>query len=678
MKFSYNWLKDFLPQLPPPQQLAEILTLKSFEVERVEKINNDHLLEINLTPNRYADCSGHLGLAREISALLNLKIKEPKISLKENKESVPSVLLVKIENKNDCPRYSARIIFDVEIKPSPSWLKERLEICGLQSINNVVDATNYIMLQTGQPLHAFDYDKLTGTKIKSIIVRRAKNGENILTLDNNSYQLNEEILLIADREKPLAIAGIKGGKVAEIDEKTKRIVIESANFDPVLIHRASRFLNLKTDASLRFERGLSPVLTTFALNQVAFLIQKITGGKILKGIVDIYPQKLSRKILGFDLKKFHNFAGLEISKTEIKKIFQKLRLKIIKETKTNLFLEIPPERIDLEIFEDLAEEILRFYDYNQIPEKPPFSILVPAVKNEEIEFRQQFKKFLTSLGLNEVYNYSFISKKDLLNWQINPEEVLALENPASEETAYLRPTLLINLLKNSGSNFRFFKEVKIFEIGKVFQKAPFSPYEEWRVAGLISRKEKDPLLFLEMKGILEKLFEFFGFWDYKFNDLENNLWLLTGRSAEIKSDQESFGFIGELSPNLTQIYNDGYQTVAFELDLLKIMKAIQEEREYQPLPKYPAVIRDLSILVNKEIRVSEILNIIYQSETKILRDVDLFDIYEGENLPEEKKSLSFHLIFQAEDHTLTNEEVGEALAKIIANLQEKLKAEIRS
>lgn len=678
MKFSYNWLKDFLEDLPPPQKLAEILSLKSFEVEGVEKQGDDYLLEINIFPNRYSDSSGHLGLAREIAGVLKLKIKEPKITLKESKQPARSVLSIKVEDKNDCPRYSARVIFNLRVQPSPSWLKKRLEICGLQSINNVVDATNYIMLQTGQPLHAFDYEKLAGLKIKTIHVRRAKPEETILTLDNNLYQLNKDILLIADLEKPLAIAGIKGGKVAEIDEKTKKIVIESANFDPGLIHRASRFLNLKTDASLRFERGLSPVLTEMALEQVASLIQKIAGGEILKGMIDVYPKKLPRKVLGFDLERFKNFAGFAMPEKEIQETFKSLGMKIIKKVNKNLFLEIPPQRIDLENFEDLAEEVLRVYDYNRIPEQMPFSLLIPAIKNEEIEFRQQLKKFLTSLELNEVSNYSFVSEKDLLNWQIKPEEVLALENPASQEMAYLRPTLLINLLKNSGANFRFFKEVKIFEVGKVYQKSELLPYEEWRVAGLISQKEKNPYLFLEMKGVLEKLFEFFGFWDYEFVDLSENPWLIQTRSAEIKSGKESFGFLGELSPSLVQIYNEGFSAVAFEIDLLKIMKAIEEEREYEPLPKYPAVIRDLSILVDKEIRMAEILNVIYQSETKILRDVDLFDLYEGENIPEEKKSLSFHLIFQAEDRTLTNEEVGKALAKIISNLREKLNAEIRS
>ncbi len=325
MKFSYNWLKEYLKDLPPASKLAEVLTTKSFEVEKVEKINNDTILNINLPPNRFSDSSGHLGLAKEISAILNIPLYFPPFKIKEEKKlKAGDFIKIKIQNKNDCLRYSSRVVFDVKVKPSPNWLKKRLEACGVQSINNIVDATNYTMLLFGQPLHAFDYDKLTGNKIKALIIRRAQNNEIITTLDDKLVNLDENILIISDLKNPLAIAGIKGGKIAEIDENTQKIILESANFYPPLIRRASKKIKITTDASLRFERHLSPALTINALNYAAYLIQELANGKILKDIIDIYPLKISKKFLGFNFDQFNKFAGFVIDKKFIENSFKKL------------------------------------------------------------------------------------------------------------------------------------------------------------------------------------------------------------------------------------------------------------------------------------------------------------------------------------------------------------------
>lgn len=677
MKFSYNWLKEYLPNLPPVQKLANQLSIKSFEVEKVERKGNDFVLEINLPPNRFSDASGHLGLAKEISAILDIPLKTPDFHFKEAEEKAEKFLNVKIFDKNDCYRYSSRVIFDVEVKESPQWLKKRLESCGLQSINNVVDATNYVMLLTGQPLHAFDYDKLSGKNIKTLIVRRAKNNETITTLDDKKVSLNKDILLIADLKNPLAIAGIKGGKVAEIDSQTKRIVLESANFNPTLIRQASKKIGISTDASLRFERFISPLLTTEALNIVAYLIQKLAGGKILKGIIDIFPQKIGKKVLGFNFEKFYQFIGFSIDKKFIEKKFQSLGFKIIKKSSTDLFVEIPPYRTDIERFEDLAEEILRLYDYNKTPALAPLISVKPINLSEEIIFRNKIKDVLISYGLDEVYSYSFISTNDIQNFNLNEKNLIALENPISSEYAYLQPTLIINLLKIANTNLKFYDLIKIFIIGKTFQKAPIKPYEEWRLAMAIATKnKKDDTLFFELKGIIESLTDALNCYQISF-DNANMDWFIKNRSAIIKSDDLDLGYIGQITPVLSHKYIDGYNIILCELDINKLLKLSQEEYEFTPLPKYPAVIRDISILVDLDIRLSEILNVIYESESEILFDVDLFDIYEGENLPENKKSLSFHLIFQANDHTLTSEEVGKALEKIVSNLKNKLGAEIR-
>jgi len=289
-------------------------------------------------------------------------------------------------------------------------VEKRLASCGLQSINNIVDATNYVMLLTGQPLHAFDYDKLMGEKIKTLIVRRGLSKEKIVTLDDKEIELNDNILVIADLKNPLAIAGIKGGKIAEIDSNTKRIVLESANFDHALIRRASQITKIATDASLRFERILSPSLTIDALNYVAALIQKLANGKILNGIIDVFPTKISKKVLGFNFEQFYNFAGFTIDKKFIEKTFKRLDFKIVK-NKQQSVLEIPPQRIDIERFEDLTEEILRLYDYNKAPAIAPRSLILPAPINEKALFRNKVKSILIGLGIDEIYAYSFVSKK---------------------------------------------------------------------------------------------------------------------------------------------------------------------------------------------------------------------------------------------------------------------------
>jgi phenylalanyl-tRNA synthetase beta chain len=678
MKFSYNWLKEYLKDLPPASKLAEVLITKSFEVEKVEKINGDTILNINLPPNRFSDSSGHLGLAKEISAILNIPLYLPSFKIKEEKKLKASDFIkIKIQNKNDCLRYSSRVVFDVKVKPSPNWLKKRLEACGVQSINNIVDATNYTMLLFGQPLHAFDYDKLTGNKIKALIIRRAQNNETITTLDDKLVNLDENVLIISDLKHPLAIAGIKGGKIAEIDENTQKIVLESANFYPTLIRQASKKIKITTDASLRFERHLSPALTINALNYAAYLIQELANGKILKDIIDIYPLKSSKKILGFNFNQFNKFAGFVINKKFIENSFKKLNFKIVQKTNSDLFLEIPPERIDIERFEDLAEEILRLYDYNTIPIIAPVGLIKPAPFNEKVVFRNKIKNILISLGVDEIYNYSFVSKKDLDNFNISPKNVIELENPISEDFAFLQPTLLINLCKMNANNLRFYNDIKIFHISKTFQKAPIKPYEEWRLAIALSCKDsRNDLMFFELKGIIEQLTEQLNCADVEFKEIKSE-WFIKHRAAKIIKDETEIGYFGQLTPKLSNLYNHNYPIIVAELDIEKLYKLSKEEYEFLPLPKYPAVIRDLSILVDIDVKMSDILNIIYQSEPKILFDIDLFDLYENGNLPENKKSMSFHLIFQSDNHTLTSEEVGKSLEKIISNLKSKLKAEIR-
>jgi len=667
MKFSYNFLQTFFERkLPQPEKLAQILTMHAFEVKEVEKQEKDFVFDIDVLPNR-PDCFSHMGIAREISAILGLKMKTPEIDIKEEKGlRTNDFLKIKVENFKDCQRYTARVVFDVKVEPSPFWLCSILKSCGLRPINNIVDITNYVMLETGQPLHAFDFDKIFGDQVKKIIVKRAKKGEKFVSLDGEEYDLDNEILVIADQKNTLAIAGIKGGKKAEIDENTKRIVLESANFNSKRIRLGSRKIDLKTDASLRFEHGISPDLTEFAIDRAAYLIQKIAKGKVLKGKIDLYPHKILPKRILFEFEKIKSLLSVNISKSKVIEIFQKLGLRVISEKKGKFLIEIPTLRQDLSIQEDLIEEIGRIYGWERIPAILPTTVLLPAKKNLDVFWEERAKNILKEVGMNEIYSYSFISKRDKEIFKF--KELVEIENPVSAEFSYLRPSLIPNLLKVIVKNQHSFKEIKIFEIGKVFPG--IEKKEKKMLTGAITGNA-----FFEAKGIVDCLFQKLGIpkvWYDEFQPTpeatQNSIWHLK-KSAEIKVNHEEVGFLGEISPKILSAISLKNRVVVFDLDFEKISNLASEEVIYQPISPFPPVIRDISVLVPKSILVEEVLNKIENAGGEVLIDVDLFDIFEGENLPEDKKSLAFHLIFQAKNRALNSEEVNEILQKIIEALE---------
>ena len=697
MLFSYNWLQSFFKsKLPSPEKLADLLSRHFAEVEELRKENKDFLLDIDVRPNRAPDCFSHLGIARECAALTKLKIKNAlvrpadgsrkKLKIIEDKKlKAKDFVSVEVRPQQSCPRYTARVICDVKVGPSPKWIRDRLIVCGLRPINNIVDIANYVMLETGQPLHAFDLEKIENRKI---IVRFAKKGEKILTLDEEKYDLDEDILIIADEKSPLAIAGIKGGKKAEIDKKTKTVVLESANFNPKVIRRGSRKIDLKTDASWRFEHGIDPNLTEIAINRAAGLIQDISGGKITQGLVDFYPKKVLPKKIKLDLDYVEGLLGVKIPQKEIIKILKSLNFKIIQHLKSNiqhLIVEVPTFRLDINIPEDLIEEIGRIYGYQKIPSTFPMSILIPPKRNLEIFWEDMAKNILKEAGFSEVYNYSFISEKDISIYQLNQHKsaVIEVENPTSADFQYLRPSLIPNLLKNIQKNQKFFKEMRIFELGKVFKIANL----KFQNANFLEKRMLTALLtgeaFYQAKGVVDSLLNKMGISNIWFaeyqptpEDSKISIWQ-PRKCAEIKIDGEEIGFLGEISPKILEILKIGGKVVVFDLDFEKLQKISSEEHEYQPISKYPAAIRDLAILVPQKVRVAEVLNRIYDAGGNLIRDVDLFDIYEGEELPEKKKNLAFHIIYQSADRTLSSKEIDEIQQKIIKAFQEEPEWEVR-
>jgi len=703
MLFSYNWLQSFFKKkLPKPEKLAEILALHSFEVEEVKRVRKDWALDIDVLPNRAPDCFSHLGITREISAILNYKLGIGEWKLTEDKNlKAKDFVSVEVKPRQACPRYTARVITDVKVGPSPKWIRDRLEVCGLRPINNVVDIANYVMLETGQPLHAFDSEKLEGQKI---IIRFAKEREKIVTLDEEKYDLDEDILVIADEKSPVAIAGIKGGKLPEIDNKTKIVVLESANFNPKVIRKGSKTIDLKTDASWRFEHGIDPNLTEIGINRAAFLIQKIAKGNVAKGLIDFYPKKVLPKRIRLDFDYVKSLLGREIPKKEIINILKRLDFKITGVRPLQIEVEVPTFRLDISIPEDLIEEIGRIYGYQRIKATFPTVSLIPPKRNLDIFWENVIKNILKEAGLTEVYNYSFVSPEQfsIFNSQFSKvvdelrsssrfanARVIEVENPISEEQKYLRPSLIPNLLKNVQKNQKNFREIRIFELGKIFQ-APRT--EKRMLTGLITGDA-----FYQMKGVIDSLLQKIGISNIWYDEFEatpedsNPPATLPSKGrapskisiwhpkicAEIKVDHEEIGFLGEISQKILGDLEIEGKLVVFDIDFEKLQRLSSEETIYQPISRYPAAVRDIAVLVPPEVRVEEVLNKIETAAGILVRDVDLFDIYEGEELPEGKKNLAFHIIYQAKDRTLSSKEIDEIQDKIIKALEEELEWEVR-
>lgn len=674
MLFSYNWLQGFFSKkLPKVQKLADLIVLHSFEVDEVRKVGKDWLLDIDVRPNRVSDCFSHLGMAQEIGTILNYKVKEIKPKIKEDKkQKVKDFVSIDVKNKKDCLRYTARVMTDIKVKPSPQWLKKRLELLGLQSINNIVDSLNYVMLELGQPLHAFDLEKITNQKL---IIRKAKKGERITSLDNQKYKLDKEILTINDGQGPLAIAGIKGGEKARINKETKKIVIESANFDPVLIRKVSKKIDLKTDASWIFEHGIDPNLTEKAINRAVELIQELSKGKAISKTLDFYPQKRLPRVIGLKVEKVNSLLGLNISQKEMIKILKRANFKILDKMKGAIKVEIPTSRLDVKLPADLIEEIGRLYGYQNIPEEFPTGELSFPEKNPNIFWGDKVKDILKELGFSEIYNYSFINPEQANLFNYSEKDLISTKNPISAEYQYLRPSLIPNLIENVKVQLKDFDSFKTFELGKVFKKTK----ERRDLSGLIVGDQKE--YFYELKGLIDNLFEKVGVTDYYFDNYQAtpeesniNIWDIE-RAAEIKINNKEIGFLGYISKEILKKMGIKKDVIVFDINFDLLQKLMTEENEYQPISPYPTAVRDLSILVPHQVKVVEVLNIINRIGKELVVDVDLFDIYN--EFSKNQKSLAFHIIYQSQEKTLSSKEIDRLHNKIVKKLEKNINWEVR-
>jgi phenylalanyl-tRNA synthetase beta chain len=640
------------------------------------------VIEIDLTPNR-PDCLGVIGIAREIGALNRSSIEKPAIRLSEStSKQISEVIEVVIKNPESCPRYVARYIEGIKVAPSPRWLVEKLEAVGLRTINNVVDVTNFVMLETGQPLHAFDYDLLEDQKI---IVRHAKTGEKFTTLDEKEHLLTDTSLLICDGRKAVALAGIMGGLNSEISNQTTNILLESAYFDTVNTRKTAKSLGISTDSSQRFERGVDPEGQIYAIERATQLIYELAGGKVAQGYIDCYPNPIPKRNVELRVDRVNHLLGTSIGSEEIVDILNRLEFKTKIENNI-IHVAVPSFRVDIEREVDLIEEVARIYGFDRINEATYSDIHLIQPNNKLEKFTQLLRDILFGMGYNEVLTLSLIRRK----WaeQFSEYPSIQLRNPISEELGTLRTSLVPGLLQIVKWNKnRYLNDQKLFEIGNIFywlDNKHTSHHEKQKISlvrtGNASSKnwieQERSSTFYDLKGDIFSILDRLKIININFKPC--TLKYLDGRAIELFIDDKNLGYIGALSSEMLNTLDVEDDIFIAELDYQTIFEKFVWDKKVQPIPKFPAIRRDLSILIEQQIPVAEVEKVIWQSGGKFLKSVNLFDFYKGKQVAQNQKSLAFTLNFYSIERTLTEKEVDSDVESIIENLKTKLSAQLRA
>ena len=639
---------------------------------------DDVIFEIDILPNRAHDCLCHIGVAREVGSILGKSIKYPfnlagRQVLNIKQDLKKSSLDIEIKDNNLCKRYSVAVVKNVEIKNSPAWLKSKLESCGVRSINNIVDITNFVMLSHGQPMHAFDADKLNG----KIIVRCAKKGEKILALDDETYKLNESDLVIADEKNPIAIAGVMGGLVTAVDENTKNIIFEAANFNCTNIRKTAQRLKLSSESSYRFEREIDPEMTVLAMAKAIEMAENSAGGKIEENIADIYSNPVPKKEIEFEFKRIKSLLGVEVDEKEVIRILKALDFEVVIKNKI-IKVKVPTYRIDVERANDIIEEIGRIYGYKNISEATGEVEMKSVASDKILSLEKDLRIISEGFGFCETYNYSFVSEKDINNIGSKVEDHLELQNPLSEEHKFMRMSVLPYLLKNVEKNLKYKDDFALFELGRVYLKGDDKLPDEKRIfAGVMVPKDTKDILFYELKGRVEVLLSKLGVNELNFQEIKSaeSFWH-KGRSAEIICQNKAIGKIGEIHPNVSDAFGVETRVLYFEIYEEELLEFYNKEKNFQKINKFPSVELDLSVVFNEDVRWSDVKKVVFATGGKLVRNVEPFDIYRGKNLGENKKSIAFRISYQAEDRTLNDKEVGDVQNKVVSGL-EKLGGEVR-
>ncbi|PKL81620.1 MAG: phenylalanine--tRNA ligase subunit beta [Ignavibacteriae bacterium HGW-Ignavibacteriae-3] len=645
---------------------------------------NDVIMEIAITPNR-ADALSHIGIARDLSALFNRPLKYPEINLSESDKKSSDLASVEIIDAVNCPRYIGKVVIDVQIKESPEWLKKRIRSIGSRPINNVVDVTNFILHEVGQPLHAFDLDKLSGNKI---VVRSAGNDLKFTTLDSKERTLRPEDLMICDSKIPVAIAGVMGGENSEVTQSTKNILIESAFFNPSSVRKTAKQLGLSTDASYRFERGTDPEITVWAAQRAAGLIQETGGGQILSGEIDAYPLKLKRKETGLRFARIDKILGYHIDEKDVMAILERLGFEIKKKTDDGLTAVIPLYRHDVEREIDLIEEIARIYGYNKIPEVSKISVTLEE-KVDHSAFVDKVRVVLNSLGFYEIITNSLLSD-ETANRFGKPVHVL---NPQSSEMSHLRPSLLPGMLTTISNNLKVNeKDLQLFETGKTFEKISDSKIESFddfteteqllvALTGNAVRtewydKDRQQDIF-EMKGFVSSFIEvILPKVEFNFIASEEHSQYLE-YCLSIKAAGQEIGYCGMIKKEICSLFDINQDVIVFMSDLNILKQVPVPKKSFKELLKFPKVFRDCAFVLDAGIGSERVIEVIKEHGSNLLHNVKLFDIFQSESLGSGKKSLAFQLEYYDFGGTLTEEEIEKIFTKTIKAVEQKFDAKLR-
>ena len=643
--------------------------------------DTDTIFEVDLTPNR-PDCLGIIGIAREISTITGNPLRFPEVRLAEVEEMAADTIRVEIEDPEGCPRYCARIIKGLQIKPSPFWLQNRLNLAGIRAINNVVDVTNYVMLEFGHPLHAFDFNLIAEQKI---VVRRSQHGEHFVTLDGKNYTLNDEIVLICNGKQPVALGGIMGGLNTEVHADTRDVLLECAYFNPATIRRARSFLEINTESSMRFERGVDPNGTVKTINRAAELIQKTAGGNVLHDMVDNYPQKYFPVTIGLRPSRINKLLGKSIPIQEISTILSRLGMEV--QDGEELRVTVPTFRPDLTREVDLIEEIARVHGYDNFVEKDTSHINLHLPLNKKEEFLSTVREIMEGQGFKEILTNSMIPTND--EWlSINPARPIKLQNPLSEDMAILRPSLIPGVLRVAQRNiFRQITDFRLFEMGIVFEslaKQQEKPKEILRLAGLLTGLAQGyhwlhkgrPVDFYDAKGAVAFLLHQLNFSNIRFESFQN--WFIQEPGATVLVNNLPTGIIGKLRKNLQEKYDVKNDIFIVELNLDIIFNNLTWERTYQPIPKFPSVRRDLALVVDENLLGEKLITAIKKWGGNHLRSVEIFDVYLGKQVQANRKSIAVSMQFQSDERTLTEQEINQIMKALFLKLKQELNAELRS
>lgn len=631
---------------------------------------NDTSVEFEITSNR-PDCLSVTGLAREASATFNKEINIPVPEFKGIDENIDDALKVNVQNTNLCRRYCAGIVKNVKIEPSPRWMRERLRACGVRPINNFVDITNYVMLEYGQPMHAFD---LRYVKDSTINIRNAVSGEKIVTLDGVERELSEEMLVIADSEKPVAVAGVMGGEYSGIMNDTTEVVFESAYFEPVSVRKTSKKLGLRTDASARYEKGTDPLISMTCLKRAFQLVEELGAGEVVRTVIDKDYTDKTLKNVEFSSEWINNFLGTEISEEDMIKYLNMLGFSV-----ENGRVISPSFRIDIEYKADIAEEIARIYGYNNIP-STQFKGVAEAEYTPIQKFIRKAENAMTALGCYEIATFSFISPKyfDKINLDQNSKlrNAETIMNPLGEDTSVMRTTTLPSMLEILSKNYNNRNEnAKFFEIGKEYipTGADTLPNEPQRLTLGMYGASTD---FYDIKGIVDTLLDALGIHDTEYLRIANSISFdektafHPGRSAVILKDGVEIGVLGEIHPDTAANYGFGVKVYTAKINITEIIALAETEISYKPLPKYPATTRDLSLICDDDIQAADIEKTIKKAAGKLLEKVTLFDVYKGKQIEDGKKSISYSLSMRSHDGTLTDEQADSVMKKVLKALKE--------